>query len=309
MATMYLEHFGLKEAPISLTPNTEYFLNVQGYQEALNTLLVGLENCDACIKVTGEVGTGKTLLCRKLYNSLGDQYHVIYLRMPCTSEMDLFFAVAKALRVREYSQQSKPELLNAIEKKLETLHRVGKRTVLLVDEAQTLSPRALEALRLLTNQETETDKLLQIVMFGQSELDERLANPRLRQLRQRIVFSYALKPMDRHALGLYIHHRLFVAGYDGEVLFTPKALDTLYKASNGIPRVVNILAHKSLLVAYGQGMHRVTEQHITRAVHDSSSTTGAVRSKQLSMRPELQIGIAVLAICGIGLFLFEHLGV
>ncbi|MAZ43645.1 MAG: AAA family ATPase [Legionellales bacterium] len=306
---MYLEHFGLKEAPFSLTPNTEYFLNVQGYQEALNTLLVGLENCDAFIKVTGEVGTGKTLLCRKLYNSLGEQYHVIYLRMPCTTEMDLFFAVAKALRVKEYSRLTKPELLNAIEGKLATLHRLGKRTVLLVDEAQTLSPRALEALRLLTNQETETDKLLQIVMFGQSELDERLKNPRLRQLRQRIVFSYSLKPMDRHALGLYIHHRLFVAGYEGDVLFTPKALDMLYKASNGIPRVVNILSHKALLVGFGQGMHRVTDQHVSRAVNDSGSSTGAVKAPNLSLRPELQLGIAVLIVCGVGLFLFEHLGV
>lgn len=310
MGTMYLEHFGLKEAPFSLTPNTDYFLNIEGYQEALNTLLVGLENCDAFIKVTGEVGTGKTLLCRKLYNSLGDQYHVLYLRMPCTQEMDLFYAVSKALKIREYEKMRRPELLAAIENRLNTLHKKGKRCVLLVDEAQTLSLKALEALRLLTNQETETEKLLQIVLFGQPELDEKINSPRLRQLRQRIVFSYTLQPLDRHAVGLYIHHRLLVAGFEGDVLFTPKALDKLYRSSGGIPRVLNILSHKSMLVAYGQGMHTVTDAHVERAIHDSASSTEAVTAPASAFRwrPEWQLGIAAVVVCGVGLFLFERLG-
>lgn len=308
MGTMYLEHFGLKEAPFALTPNTDYFFNVKGYQEALNVLMVGLENCDAFIKVTGEVGTGKTLLCRKLYNALGDEYQVIYLRMPCTSEADLFFAVAKALRIKNAAQMRKPELLSAIEQKLEALYKLGKRTVLLVDEAQTLSPRALEALRLLTNQETESDKLLQIVMFGQPELDQKISTPGLRQLRQRIVFSHRLVPMDRHAVGLYVHHRLFVAGYEGDVLFSPKALDLLYKASKGIPRVLNILGHKSLLVAYGQGMHTVTHEHVERAINDSQTSTQAVEGPGLKLKPELQLAMAILMVCGVGLFIFQHLG-
>jgi len=306
MSTMYLEHFGLKETPFSLTPNTEYFLNIKGYQEALNVLLVGLDNCDTFIKVTGEVGTGKTLLCRKLYHALGSHYQVLYLRTPCTTEMDLFYAVGRALQIKNSTELQRQQLLSSIEVRLDELNRMGKRTVLLVDEAQTLSMRALEALRLLTNQETETDKLLQIILFGQPELDEKLSSPKLRQFRQRIVFSYELKPIDRHAVGLYVHHRLFVAGYTGDVLFMPRALDALHKASKGIPRLINILGHKALLVAYGQGAERVTEAHVKLAICDSDRKSG-VTGPSFVARPELQVAAAIVAVCGVSLYIFERL--
>lgn len=300
---MYLEHFKLKENAFSLTPNTEFYLNALSHREALNILLVALKGGDGFIKITGEVGTGKTMLCRKLLNSLGSTFETAYIANPALSDLDIYRAVAQDLGIKNTNFANGHELSQNLTYRLLQSHREGKRVVLLVDEAQAMSNSALEAIRLLTNIETETKKLLQVVLFGQPELDERLALPGLRQLRQRIVFSYSLQPIDRQSLKGYLRHRLSVAGYQGEDLFTQDALKVLHLASRGIPRLINIISHKAMMVAYGKGTKKVTKAHVARAIHDTSDATPV--SLFSWRKQELLLGWMLTMLLGLGVY-FSH---
>ncbi len=249
---MYLEHFGLREPPFSLTPDTGYFFRHGAHQAALNTLLIALRSGEGFLKLTGEVGTGKTLLCRLLLKQLGTDCITAYIPNPTLSPAGLRRALAGELGVKCAPTASAHVLLAAISEALIAHAQAGRRVVLLIDEAQALSDESLESLRLLSNLETEKRKLLQLVLFGQPELDQRLAEKQLRQLAQRISFSARLEPFDRPATCAYAAHRLVQAGArDG--LFTPRALGLLHKASNGVPRRIHILAHKALIAAYGAG--------------------------------------------------------
>lgn len=271
---MYLEHFGLREQPFSLTPDTDYFFASATHREALNVLLVALRGGEGFIKVTGEVGLGKTLLCRQLLNALGEDFVTAYVPNPHLSAGSMRLALARELGVilprARYTQEDLLDWLNAA---LLERAAAGQRVVLCLDEAQELPAQTLEAVRLLTNLETEKRKLLQVVLFGQPELDRRLADRRLRQLVQRITFSYRLVPMDRKTVAVYVGHRLHVAGYRGAPLFTSRALARLYRASGGTPRLINILCHKSLMAAYGPGAHRVDGKAMRRAVRDTEGAT------------------------------------
>lgn len=269
---MYLKYFGLREAPFSLTPDTGYFFSYGHYREALNTLLVALRSGEGFIKVTGEVGTGKTLLCRKLLNSLGEEFYTLYVPNPKMSAEAMNLAVAEELGLNLQAEMGHHAIIKAITRRLIELASKEQKVVLCVDEAQAMSNDTLEAMRLLTNLETEKRKLLQVVLFGQPELDQRLAEPEVRQLRQRITFSYRLQPIDQEGLEAYIAHRLLVAGSHGEVQFQPRALRMMYQASRGIPRLINVLAHKSLMVAYGQGKKTLTTQHVHMACEDTEDT-------------------------------------
>ena len=269
---MYLQHFGLREMPFSLTPNTHFFLNVGSHHEAMNLLLVGLENAAGFIKVVGEVGTGKTLLCRQLLNCLGDNYVTAYIPNPHLTPAGMRVALAEELGLTVHRNAGQHKILALLSERLVELARDDKLVVVIIDEAQAMPEDTVEALRLLTNLETETQKLLQVVLFGQPELDTLLDRPSLRQLKQRITFSYTLSPLDEAGLDRYVSHRLSEAGYNGEQIFTKKALKTLFKASRGIPRLVNILCHKSLMVAYGQGRQRVELEAVQRACDDTDGT-------------------------------------
>jgi len=266
---MYLQHFQLKEPPFTLTPDTEFFFNHGSHQEALNVLLVALQSGEGFIKVTGEVGTGKTLLCRQLLKVLDDSAVTAYIPNPFLNPTALRMALADELGIRFARNIGQHRLLQLINERLLQISAEGKQLVLLLDEAQTMPDDSLEALRLLTNLETEKRKLLQVVLFGQPELDTRLAMKQFRQLRQRIVFSYQLRPLDRRTLGNYVHHRLQVAGYQGPTLYNRRAIRQLHRASRGIPRLVNLLCHKSLMAAYGCGAARVARQHLVRAARDT----------------------------------------
>ena len=266
---MYLQHFQLKEPPFTLTPDTEFFFNHGSHQEALNVLLVALQSGEGFIKVTGEVGTGKTLLCRQLLNLLDETIITAYIPNPFLNPTALRMALAEELGIRFARNIGQHRLLQLITERLLQLSADGKQVVLLLDEAQAMPDESLEALRLLTNLETEKRKLLQVVLFGQPELDARLAQKRLRQLKQRIVFSYQLKPLDRKTLKDYVEHRLQVAGYHGPALYRPRTIKQLHKASRGIPRLANLLCHKSLMAAYGCGSHYVKRQHLLRAARDT----------------------------------------
>lgn len=266
---MYQAHFGFSEPPFGITPDTSFFFAFTSYQEALNTLLVAVRTGEGFIKITGEVGTGKTLLCRKFLAGLGEGFVTAYIPNPYLEPRTLLMAVAEDLRIAVDPVADQHHLLKALTLGLLGHAREGRQVVLCLDEAQAMPLETLEALRLLTNLETEKRKLLQIVLFGQPELDDKLDQASIRQLKQRIGFHYRLGLLGRAELEAYIKHRLAIAGYAGERLFTPGAVRQLYRASGGVPRLVNILAHKALLLTYGQGRMQVAARHIRAAVADT----------------------------------------
>lgn len=267
---MYLEHFGLKEFPFTITPDTGFFMNRAGYQDALNVLLVSLRSGEGFVKVTGEVGVGKTILCRKLLKSLNrENFVTAYLHNPYLQPDSLLFAIADELKVDYSTDDNQHMLLKKITRALIDYHSKGHSVVLCLDEVQAMPLATLETLRLLTNLETEKRKLLQVVLFGQPELDTLLEQPSIRQLKQRITFAYRLLPLNKIAFRAYIRHRLTVAGYEGSELLSRAAYEQLYHASQGIPRLINIIGHKSLLAAYGHGDKQIKPVHIKTAIQDT----------------------------------------
>jgi MSHA biogenesis protein MshM len=269
----YLKHFGLRELPFGITPDTSYFFACRSIQEALNTLLVAVANGEGFIKITGEVGTGKTLLCRKFLSTLSANWVSAYIPNPNLEPRGLVLALAEELGVP--GESSGPHRLEKeLMQRLLDIARQGKRVVLCMDETQAMPLATLETVRLLTNLETEKRKLMQVVLFGQPELDRNLSSESVRQLRQRITFQYVLKALGRKEVADYVAHRLTIAGYSGQALFTSGALTELHAASRGVPRLVNILAHKSLLALYGEGGRQAERRHVRCAVEDTPSATG-----------------------------------
>ena len=268
---MYLSHFGIRELPFTLTPDTAFFLNRSGYQDALNVLLVALRCGEGFVKVVGEVGTGKTLLCRKLLNAMGPGFVTAYIHNPYLEPDALIRAVADELEVCHADELGQHDLMKHLANRLVELHEQGSQVVLCLDEVQAMPVETLEALRLLTNLETEKCKLLQVVLFGQPELDDLLDVPSVRQLKQRITFSHRLAPMDRVAMDAYVGHRLAIAGYQGQRLFSRQAMNRVFRASGGIPRLVNVICHKAMLLAFGKGETCVDGSLVRAAVRDTES--------------------------------------
>lgn len=289
---MYTAHFGLSEAPFGITPDTSFFFTSPHSQEALNTLLVAARNGEGFIKITGEVGTGKTLLCRKFMATLGKDFVTAYIPNPYLEPRTLMLALADELEISLDKNVDQHQLLKAINWRLLELAASDKRVLLCLDEAQAIPIESLEALRLLTNLETEKRKLLQIVLFGQPELNRHLELDAIRQLAQRITFHYHLGPLTRDDMEYYIAHRLRVAGYAGARLFERGAITKLYRASGGIPRLVNILAHKSLMVSYGKGTQQVKAAHVAEAARDTMTTKRAVPAWMLAAIPALAVAAA-----------------
>lgn len=289
---MYLEHFGIRELPFSLTPNTEFFLNMASYHKAYNMLMVSIANQEGFIKVVGEVGTGKTMLCRKVLNSLEEEketYITAYIANPVLSPKGLFLAFAEELGLEVDNDIGHHSLLKKITQVLMERSAEGRQVVLFIDEAHAMPEKTLEALRLMTNLETEQTKLFQVVLFAQPELDEMLSQPSLRQLLQRITFSYRLESLDRDGLERYVSHRLSTAGYNGAAVFTAGALDDLHAASRGIPRLVNILSHKAMMVAFGRGDRQIDREHVEKAIEDTEGVEPVKRN------------LSVVQIAGFGL--------
>ncbi|MEX1199128.1 MAG: AAA family ATPase [Pseudohongiellaceae bacterium] len=295
---MYLEHFGLRELPFSLTPNTQFFLNMASYHKAYNMLMVSIANREGFIKVTGEVGTGKTMLCRKVLNSLGEDedYVTAYIANPVLSPKGLFLAFAEELGMEVTTDVGHHSLLKQITRKLMGYAAEDRQVVLFIDEAHAMPEQTLEALRLLTNLETETQKLFQVVLFAQPELDELLRQKSLRQLQQRITFSYRLEALDRDGLDRYVSHRLATAGYNGASVFSRGALNALYRASEGIPRLINILCHKAMMVAFGKGDRTVDAAHVRKAAEDTDGVDVPVKN----LRPAMMVSAGVV-VCAVAL--------
>ena len=298
---MYLYHFGLTELPFTLTPNTDFYLGLAPHHEALEVLTTALKTGEGFIKVCGEVGTGKTLLCRKVLNELPEHFVTAYIPNPYLNPDELRRAVAVELGVKQAQRMSVQLLTQRIQNRLLELHGKGHSVVLILDEAQALPAESLEALRLFTNLETEKRKLLQVVLFAQPELDERLAEKQFRQLKQRITFSYNLRSMNLEEVEHYIQHRLHIAGYKGAALFNRQACKKITKASQGIPRLVNILCHKVLMLCYGQGGFEVSSQQVNLAVNDTEGALKPmiVQSKTVAIATLMLALVSAIAYFGV----------
>ena len=267
---MYLKHFAINKRPFDLTPNTEFSCNYRCHQEALNVLLFGIGNDEWIIKIIGEVGFGKTFLCRELLNCLSEPFVVVYLPNPDLSSLELKQAILRELQSKMPADTtSDTDLMQSLFEQLLYCQQQGKKVVAIIDEAQALPDESLEALRLLTNLETESKKLLQLVLFAQPEIRQRLARDSLRQFNQRITFSLELTALDREEVAGYVERRLIVAGHRDGLLFSNAAQRLLHYASKGVPRLINILANKAMLAAYGRGISRVNRWAIKQAIKDS----------------------------------------
>ena len=271
---MYEQYYGLSEKPFSLTPDTDFFYQSFTHQEALNVLLVAIKSGDGFIKVTGEVGTGKTLLCRKLLDALDTQYNTVYIPNPYMSCNALLEAVVTEMGIVD--KLDKEKYLACINENLLDTARQSKTTVIILDEAQSLPEESLEAIRLLSNLETEKSKLVQIILFGQPELDDKLAQSNIRQLQQRIMHAYELKPLNQSSINAYLQHRIRSAGYTGPELFDTAAQNLLFKISHGVPRVINVLCNKAMMLSYASGEFHVNKKHIEAAALDSKVSVPAV---------------------------------
>lgn len=282
---MYQEHFGLREAPFTITPDTSFFFAHSSHREALNTLLLAVRSGEGFMKVVGEVGTGKTMLCRKFLTALEkERCLTAYIPNPYVGPNTLLLAVADELGVDYPEKVNQHQLLKRLTKFLIDNGAEHKRVILCLDEAQAMPVETLEALRLLTNLETERRKLLQVVLFGQPELDVKLNNRSIRQLKQRITFSCRLRPLSLADADFYIAHRLTIAGYRGARLFSTEAVKRTFHASAGVPRLINVLAHKALMAAFGEGAHRVDDRHVRIAVTDTESIEAGRRFGQRLLR-------------------------
>ena len=265
---MYLEHFGLNEPPFRITPVTEFFFSGAHRGEILDALIYSLSEAEGIIKVSGEVGSGKTMLCRMLLERLPEHVEPIYLANPSLSREEMLYAIADALGLCINGERVGIIMQN-IQNKLEEKAREGKIVVVLVDEAHAMPPDTLEELRLLYNLQVGNAKLLQIILFGQPELNAKLDQPNMRQLKDRIVHHFNMQPLSRNVLESYLMFRMRAAGYHGPNIFSPDAIKLIASASNGLMRRVNILADKSLLAAFVEDTHNIEVKHVRAAMRDS----------------------------------------
>ena len=269
---MYLDYYGLTEPPFSITPNPRFLYYGGKHREALNHMLYGIRERKGFVQITGEVGAGKSTLCRALLGQLGNNYSTALILNPILDADQLMRAIALefGLDVRELDRLETLEQIN-----LFLLRQVeeDRETVLIIDEAQNLSNNVLEQIRLLSNLETDKQKLLQIVLLGQPELKVVLAQAELRQLRQRILVHYELLPLAATDIAHYIQHRLSLAGGSGRPGFTTWAMRALHRGSGGIPRVLNNLCDKAMLSAFIRDSDEVNYWDVRRAVRDMKTLT------------------------------------
>ncbi|MEZ4333274.1 MAG: AAA family ATPase [Myxococcota bacterium] len=266
---MYLEHFGLDRPPFDSTSNGSLYVDLASHREAQNVILFGLRSGEGFLKVVGEVGTGKTALCRVTLARLGDAFVPAFVPDPALRPHAFLETVADDLGVVLPPRAPIQVVKQRLREILIDVARSGRRVALFIDEAQTLPTATFEALRLLSNLESDAGKLVQIVLFGQPELDARLARYALRPLEQRIAFSARLSPLDREACRVYVQRRLVASGARDPGLFSPAALAALHRASGGIPRLINTLAHKASMAAFAEEALRIERRHVARAVGDT----------------------------------------
>jgi MSHA biogenesis protein MshM len=266
---MYYGHFGLNQAPFKITPNTDFFFSGGNRGPILEALIYAITHGEGIIKVTGEVGSGKTMLCHMLPTRLPPHIEIVYIANPSVSSEEILHAIAFDLQLRVERGAQRLEVMQALHDFLVERHAEGKRVVVFVEESQSMPLATLEEIRLLSNLETKNDKLLQIVLFGQPELDDNLRQPNIRQLRERITHSFRLEPFNQGEVREYLMFRMRAAGYRGPDLFSSSVVSRIARDSLGLTRRVNLIADKALLAAFSENTHTIRGKHVEAAVRDS----------------------------------------
>ncbi len=302
---MYYDHFGLKEPPFKITPNTDVFYTGGKRGAVLDALIYAILNGEGIVKVVGEVGSGKTMLCRMLQTMLPEKIESIYLANPSVAPEDILHAIAFELQLKLPKNADRLKVMQVLQSHLLARHAAGKQVVIFVEEAQGMPLATLEEIRLLSNLETNHDKLLQIVLFGQPELDDNLNQTHIRQLRERITHSFNLAPLQPKEISEYLIFRLRAAGYFGPHLFTKSAVKSIASSAQGLVRRVNILADKALLAAFADNVYQVTQKQVRAAIKDSEF--GAEKAKLISKPSQILMWIGLLLVglaCGYWLSTF-----
>lgn len=289
---MYCNFFGFSEKPFNITPNPRFLFLSKNHKEVFAHLLYGIRNHSGFIEITGEVGTGKTTALRTLLNQLdGDSYRLAFIFNPSLTSLELLRGINREYGIEDAG--SAGELLSALNTFLLQENSAGRTVVLVIDEAQNLDSGVLEQIRLLSNLETETDKLIQIILVGQPELGQLLEQRSLRQLSQRITVRYHLQPMDFDDTRSYIEHRLEVAGSRGSCRFTPEASKRIFRFSRGYPRLINILCDRALLVGYAEDSREITASMVKTAIREHRRQSAGIR--HLRLWPLVAAVLTVLA--------------
>jgi general secretion pathway protein A len=294
---MYCEFYGFREKPFTITPNPRFIFLSKNHREAFAHLLYGIDNHGGFIELTGEVGTGKTTVLRTLFEQLDERGHRTALIFnPCLSALELMRSINREFGIA-WEELTISELLDALNQFLISENTAGRTVVLVIDEAQNLEPHVLEQVRLISNLETKTDKLIQIVLAGQPELGRLLNSSALRQVSQRITVSYHLTPMDFEDTKAYIGHRLEIAGDWRAASFTPQALKKIFRYSGGVPRLINILCDRALLFGYVEESREISARMVTAAIAEIRREQR--RGRLLSSREMVLVISAILAVIGV----------
>lgn len=297
---MYYEFFGLTQAPFRITPNTDFFFSGGNRGPILEALIYAVTHGEGIIKVSGEVGSGKTMLCNMLMERLPQNVESVYIANPNVSPDEILHTVAFDLQLDIAPQSSRPEVMRALQDYLLARYAEGKRVVVFVEESQGMPLATLEEIRLLSNLETRNDKLLQIVLFGQPELDDNLRQPNIRQLRERITHSFTLAPLAAADIREYLMFRMRAAGYRGPELFDDKIVQQIARASAGLTRRVNLIADKTLLAAFSENTHTLKPRHVEAALRDSEFADAAPARKSTLRWGWAGAGVAGMALGAAG---------
>ena len=304
---MYYQHFGLDQAPFRITPNTDFFFSGGNRGPILEALIYAIAQGEGIVKVTGEVGSGKTMLCNMLQARLPPHVETVYLAHPNVQPEEILHAIAFELQLPVERGAPRIEVMHRLHDHLLARHAEGKRVVMFVEESQGMPLPTLEEIRLLSNLETRNDKLLQIVLFGQPELDDNLAEPRIRQLKERITHSFRLGPLSASETREYLMFRLRAAGYRGPDLFSNKVVGCIARASRGLTRRINLIADKALLAAFSENTHTIRLAHVKDAVRDSAF--GHEEGARRGMRAAWGLGLLAAGAVGGALayaLVFDH---
>ena len=271
---MYEQFYGLKERPFNVTSDPNFLFFSQTHREAFSHLLYGIKERKGFIAITGEIGAGKTTLCRALLNQLSDNVKTAFILNPSLSGTQLLEAILEDFGIKP-AKKNKIVLFRQLNEFLIERLSCGDNVILIIDEAQNIKEPLLEEIRMLSNLETEKEKLFQIILVGQPQLNEKLNSPALTQLRQRIAVRFHITPLAKDEVGQYIYHRLKVAGSGGDIEFTENAVERLFVYSNGIPRIINIICDRALLLGYARETNTIAEDFITESINDVEGSSAS----------------------------------